>query len=419
MKRFVKKLQLSLLYFFTATYALFAFGANVDWGTSRQFVYTISNSASGNSVLGYHIEPNGELSPLPGSPYSTNGLGQGLSLLVSGDSGIVVSNDQRFLLAPNRGSNDIAVFRIRRDGTLSLVPGSPFPTGGTTPTSLALYENLLFVSHTGLGLFNDCSGCEYRGFRMSKSGRLTPIESATIKLSETPPSAPFAIRFSPDGRFLIGMETASSKINVYKVVNDADAGQPILVPAPGSPFNSIGKLPLGFNFNPINSSQLFISNLEAIPGQGSVSSYLIANSGQIAPIASQVSSGQMATCWVNVTSDGKWLFATNTESDSIGTYGVALNGTLTLTDTIQIPRNGVPESSLIAPVDMAITSGDKFLYVLTRDVANIMGFRITPNGQLEAISNTKITTPANAFPFGIVTVDFGKPSKHNFYNDQE
>lgn len=413
-----KKLQLLLLFICAATYSLFAASANVDGGPARQFLYTISNSSSGNSVLGYQVGSNGSLLPLPGSPYSTNGLGQGLSLLVSGDSGIVVSADQRFLFAPNRGSNTIAVFRIGQKGILTSVPGSPFPTGGITPTSLALHENLLFVSHTGLGLFANCSGCDYRGFRVSRSGRLAPIEGATIKLSETPPSAPFAIRFSPDGRFLIGTETVASKINVYEVERDAKPGRPTLIPVPGSPFNSIGKLPLGFYFNPNNPTHLFVSNLEAVPGVGSVSSYLLANSGQIAPIESPVPSGQTSTCWVNVTSDGKWLFATNTDSDSIGAYGVAVDGKLTLASTTLIPRNGVPNSSLIAPVDMAITSGDKFLYVLTRDVATIMGFKIGPDSKLTAIGSTKIVV-ADAFPFGIVTVNLAKLAVHDFSYDQE
>lgn len=405
-----KFLRFFLFFLATATHTAFAFGTDLSAATSRQFLYTISNASSGNSIVGYHIESNGALSTLPGSPYSTGGLGQGTSLLVSGDSGLVVSQNQRFLFAPNRGSNDIAVFRIEWNGALTAVRGSPFPTGGITPTSLALHDNLLFVSHTGLGLFADCTGCDYRGFRVSKTGQLTPIENATIKLSETPPSGPFALRFSPDGRFLVGMETVSSKINVYEVSHEASPEQPLLVPAPGSPFDSIGKLPLGFSFNPNNATQLFISNVEAIPGIGSVSSYLFSNSGQIAPIDKQVSSGQVSTCWVNVTRDGKWLFATNTDNDTVSSYRIRTDGRLTLVETTPLPRNGVPNSSPISPVDMAMSVDDTFLYVLTRDVPTIISFRIGAEGKLTANGTRKINVP-NAFPFGIVAVDLAKKFK--------
>lgn len=403
-----KFLFLFLFCLATATHTVFAFGTNLSAATSRQFVYAISNSPSGNSIVGYHIESNGALSTLPGSPYSTGGLGQGTSLLVSGDSGLVVSQNHRFLFAPNRGSNDIAVFRIESNGALTAVPGSPFPTGGITPTSLTIDDNLLFVSHTGLGLFTDCSGCDYRGFRVSQNGQLTPIDNATIKLSETPPSGPFAIRFSPDGRFLVGMETVSSKINVYRVLREASSEQAVLVPVPGSPFDSIGKLPLGFSFNPNNATQLFISNVETT-NFGSVSSYLFSNSGQIAPIEKQVYSGEQATCWVNMTRDGQWLFATNTDSDTVSSYHVRPDGKLTVVETTSLPRTGVPASSTIHPVDMAMSVDDAFLYVLTRDVPSIIGFKIGANGKLTDNGTRKIDVP-NAFPFGIVTVNLVKKS---------
>lgn len=408
----------ALLGLLTITAATVA-GAD-DRASSRQFVYTISNASSGSAVVGYRVGPGGELTPLPGSPFATGGLGQGVGLLVSGDSGLAISSDRRLLFAPNRGTNDISVFRIRGDGTLAGVPGSPFPTGGVTPTSLAVHGNMLFVAHTGLGLFGNCADCDYRGFRIGKSGRLTPIPGAVLPLSATPPSGPFALRFSPDGRFLIGAETVSSKINVFKVARKPSADRPVLTPAPGSPFDSIGKLPLGFSFNPANSTQLFISNLEAVPGTGSVSSYLFAASGQIAPIDRQTPSGQIATCWISVTGDGRWLFATNTDSDSVGSYRVARDGRLTLVGTTPIPRNGVVGSSLIAPTDMAITTDDRYLYMVTRDVPSLVGFAIQPDGQLVPVPGVDplpLDVPG-AVPFGMVAVDLGSPAQEIDYDDE-
>lgn len=419
MKRLLKLFRYALLSVLAATYAAVAYGS-VYAGSSSQFVYTITNSAGGNAVLGYQVGAGGALASLPGSPFATGGLGQGTGLLVSGDSGLAVSTDRRFLFAPNRGTNDISVFRIRRDGSLASVPGSPFPTGGVTPTSVTVHGNLLFVAHTGLGLFAACTDCDYRGFRIGGSGRLTPIPDAVVPLSVTPPSGPFAIRFSPDGRFLVGMETVSSKINVFKVTQRPRAGEPVLVPAPGSPFDSIGKLPLGFSFNPANATQLLISNLEAVPGTGSVSSYLFSATGQIAPIDRQTPSGQTATCWISVTSDGRLLFATNTDSDSVGSYRVAEDGRLTLLVTTSIPRNGVPGSSLIAPTDMAISSDDRYLYMVTRDVPSVMGFGIEPDGRLIPIPGVNplpITVPG-AVPFGMVLVDLGVPARKVNYGDE-
>lgn len=416
MKNFLKLLRISLVSCFALAYALTAYGSDNDRNPSRQYVYAISNSPSGNSVVGYQFGANGSLIPLAGSPFSTHGLGQGVSLLVSSDNGLVVSADNRFMFVPNRGSNDISVFHIRPNGSLVSVPGSPFRTGGITPTSLALHGNTLFVAHTGLDLFNSCRDCDYRGFRVSKSGRLTPIEGATIQLSVNPASEPFAIRFSPDGRYLIGTETGTNKINIYKVTQNARPGQATLEPVPGSPFDSVGKLPLGFNFNPQNPTQMFVSNVGVAPGPGSVSSFLMATSGQIALIAQPVSTGQLATCWINVTEDGKWLFASNTDSDSISAYSVSRDGRLALVDTTPLPRNGVPSGTLLAPVDMVIMN-DEYLYALTRDVPAITSFKIAPEGKLIPIAETKFNIP-NAVPFGLTSVNLRKTSFQPFiYED--
>ena len=418
MKSYLKLFHVLQLVLLGAVYSSFALGANSDPKIARQFLYAISNSASGNSVVGYKIGNAGNLDPLPGSPFSTFGLGQGVTILVSSDSGLVASEDNRFLFVPNRGSNDIAVFRIRPDGTLASVSGSPFPSGGITPTSLAISGDTLFVAHSGLGLFLNCTDCDYRGFRVSESGRLTPIEGSYVKLSESPPSGPLAIRFSPDGKFLFGTELVSGKINVYKFNHDAEPGKAVLTPAPGSPFMANDKLPLGFNFNPNNPTQLFVSNVGLTANSGSVSPYLIANSGQISPIGEAVTSGQTATCWINLTHDGKWLFATNPPSDTVSSFGVAADGRLSLVDTTALPNDSIQTNKSLAAVDMAMTSGDEYLYVLTRIVPAITGFKIGTDGKLAPISSVKFNIP-DAVPFGLVHVDLGKSKARQESHEKE
>ena len=71
-----------------------------------------------NAILAYRRGTDGSLTPLPGSPFTTGGVGvgdptQGLGPLDS-DQEVIASPDRRFLFAVNGGSNTIAVFRIRR-----------------------------------------------------------------------------------------------------------------------------------------------------------------------------------------------------------------------------------------------------------------------------------------------------------------
>ncbi len=396
---------------------------------SGQYLYTVSNSSSGNnSVIGYKINPsNGSLKELPGSPFPTRGNGEGVILLGASDNGLTISKDHKFLFAPNRGSQTIAVFRIHNDGLLTHVPGSPFPTGGYTPVSLALHGDLLYVSHLGLNLPDNCSGCEYRGYRVSKSGAITPMADSVYKLSVTPPAIPLALRFSPNGQFLIGTEAgATSKINVFEVKRSSPNADAELVLVPGSPFDSIGKDPFGFNFNPANDSQFFVSNLEttAVPGnvEGSVSSYLIAKTGQISPIVRDLPSngGQEATCWISLTNDGKLLFATNPTSDSVTSYNVTPDGRLTLQHITKMPRGTITRGGPLAPVDMAITTHNDYLYMATVRIPTITGFKISADGGLTLIpgvSPLQVTNPVDAAPFGIAYLDFGAEAENVEYAD--
>jgi len=79
-------------------------------------IYTLSNAAAGNAVLAYTRARNGKLSFK--AQYSTGGLGTGAGLGSQGS--LVLTDDNRWLLAVNAGSNQISVFAVRPSG-LSLV----------------------------------------------------------------------------------------------------------------------------------------------------------------------------------------------------------------------------------------------------------------------------------------------------------
>jgi len=420
MTRFEHVSRLSLVLLLTLVATGQAVASPPSRASASRFVYTSSNAASGNTVQGFSIEEDGSLSPLPGSPYATGGLGQGDDLLVNSDSGIAASSDKRFLFVPNRGSNDISVFRIRRNGSLDSVRGSPFPTGGDTPVSVSVSGDVLFVAHQGSDGFPQilerCTSCDYRGFHIGRGGRLTPIEDGVVELSESPSSGPFGIRFSPDGRFLVGTELVSGNLNVLRVDQHFGFGDVEITPAPGSPFEGVGELPLGFLFNPANPSQLFVSNVGFAANSGTVASFLMADTGQVAPISLPAVVGRDATCWIEVTSDGKWLFSTDTNSDTVSTFSVAPDGQLSFVNTLLIEENGgivdpapAPiDAPIVSTVDMAMTEDDRFLYVLLFRSSEIVAFEVDAvTGALTQTSRASVEGE-DAFPFGLVTVELGR-----------
>lgn len=377
-------------------------------GTAR-FVYTESNSTGANYVLGFKAASDGKLTPLPGSPFPTGGQGDGVRPpLGDSDHGMAVAYS-RLLLASNRGSNSISVFRINEDGSLSSVEGSPFEAG-VTPVSITIHGDLVFVLDFGTGAPNNCFDCAYRGFRLEDSGKLTPIPGAVYHLTESPSPVPFSLTFSPDGNFLIGTELATSRINVLKVQRGDDPWDVQIFPVSGSPFASQGNQPFGAIFSPVHPDQLFVSTLEtpAFPPDkaGDVSSYRFSGDGSITAItpAPVSTGGQRATCWVTMTHDGKFLFAANTASGTLSSFRVSEDGQMSLVGVYPIPHGTLPPG-LTGPVDMAVTSDDQFLYVPTLVVASVSGFRIQADGQLTPVEDPLAVTIPNSIPFGMAIVD--------------
>src|SRR3989442_9726420 len=95
-----------------------------------------TNTAAGNTVAGYDRHADGTLTAMAGSPFAVGGMGTGAGLAAQG--ALQLSDDGRYLLAADAGSNQISVLRIRPDGALRQAEGSPVASGGTGPVSIAV-----------------------------------------------------------------------------------------------------------------------------------------------------------------------------------------------------------------------------------------------------------------------------------------
>lgn len=372
-----------------------------------EFLYTASNQITGNAVVGYRVEADGNLTKLPGSPYATGGLGTGGDIFNQG--GVVASANGRTLFVLNPASNSISVFLIGRDGRLTMAQGSPFPTYGITPISIAVRGKLLYVAHVGTAFSTlTCGGgCDLRGFRI-EGGRLVPIPESLVTYPEPPSALPLAIAFTPDGRHLTVMRSGDDKIDMFYVTRKG-----LLERAPGAPFVSVGRVPLGFAFRPSNPSQLLVTNVFEIlfagRERGTVSPYLVAKTGQIAPIRPVgLSSGeQFGTCWIAFTSDGKYAYTTNTPNDTITSYEVAPDGVPTFKQLSSTPSYDNPFTfEDHQPLELVVTSNDKYLYAVLGNSAAIVGYEIAADGQLKALRKVDpvLLGLAGAAPFGLAYV---------------
>ncbi len=346
-------------------------------------VYVDNNSAVHNSVAGFNRHLDGTLTPLPGSPFPTGGAGTGTPIGSAG--AIQFSSDGRYVLAVDPASNDISVLQIKPDGTLSLVDTES--SHGTTPISIAVHDFIVYVANAGAG------GSDYTGFWFL-DGHLFPIWGSTISLPDS--AAPGEILFSGDGRTLIatrvGPMAGPSFIDSFRV---GLFGR--LIPAPDSPIPAQRIGPFGSAFRPTNPKQLFVSNAHDGTGLGSVSVYHVARDASLTAInGSPFADNQTAPCWVAITPNGEELFAINTASSSVSRYWIAPNGALSL-----LGSTPMSDPTGLRPFDAQVDPSGHFLYVVDAGAVAVSAFAISA-GNLTELTSSPIAIPGGAAPFGLV-----------------
>ena len=370
-----------------ATAALVAVtgGASASSGVVGQ-LYINDNTAGVNTVAGFDRHADGSLTPLPGSPFAVGGAGTGHPNASQGS--LQLSADGRYLLAVDAGSNQISVLRIKPDGSLQIAQGSPVSSNGANPVSIAVSNKLVYVANQGPG------GADYTGFTLNSGGHLNPLPGSTVALPDD--SKPGDVIFNNDGSRLVGTRIASSQIDSFTVDSNG-----LLTAAPGSPYDAQAFTPaqgygqLGSEFSPTNPDQLFVSDAHNAAGGGApglVSSFTDAADGALTPISpSPVPNNGIASCWVEISHDGAYLFVVNTGSATVSTYTIAANGSITFAQS----TGGIGAGA----EDARLSADGSTLWVVDSGTDGVSGFSVN-GGTLTPLATTP--GPAGATPTGIV-----------------
>ncbi|MPZ20417.1 MAG: beta-propeller fold lactonase family protein [Luteitalea sp.] len=321
-------------------------------------VYTTSNAVEGNAVLVFDRSFDGRLRQAGAVP--TGGLGTGSGL--GNQGGLVLSQNERWLLAVNAGSDDLSVFRL---GHHELRLTDRAATGGSRPISVTINRDLVYVLNAGSETIT--------GFTLTRRGELQPLANSTRSLSGSGVD-PAQIGFSPDGDFLIVTEKATNNIVVYAVDRCGVPGEPHVQP-------SAGATPFGFAFD--RRDQLFVSEaFGGAEGESAVSSYTLEADGMLGAVSESVGTNQTAACWVALTPDGRFAYTTNTGSGSITGYAVDSMGALT-----RLQEDGVTATTGdgSSPIDLALTRRGTFLYALGSGTQTVSAFFVGRDGTLRAL----------------------------------
>jgi 6-phosphogluconolactonase (cycloisomerase 2 family) len=314
----------------------------------------MSNAAEGNSVLAFKRSDSGMLEAA--GEFPTGGLGSGASLGSQGS--VTLSEDGRFLLVVNAGSDEVSSFMVHG---AELTLKSRVSSGGTHPTSVATRNRLVYVLNAG-------PASNITGYWLDLRGMLHAIPGSTRSLSTDTPSAA-QVAIAPTGLGVVVTEKGTNLIDTFALRHDGTL-------ANLETHASSGGVPYGFDISP--QGVVVVSEAAA----QAVSSYSLSRHA-FSTISASVGDMQKAPCWLVITRDGRFAYTANAGSSSISGYSLMRDGTVTLLDA------GGVTAALGAggkPLDLA-TDTQRHLYAVDAGNHAIDGFAISGTGALTPVAS--------------------------------
>jgi 6-phosphogluconolactonase (cycloisomerase 2 family) len=282
---------------------------------------------------------------------------------------VVLSDDGRWLLVVNAGSDELSLFAVEPDG---LRLADRVGSGGSKPTSVAVSGALVYVLNNGAPSIS--------GFKLV-DGKLTALADSTRSLSRND-ADPAQISFTADGQALIATERGTNSISSYVIDERGYAKGPTTI-------KSSGQTPYGFGFTP--SGSLIVT--EAFGGEigaAAASSYAVTGAGELTPVSGSVGDTHSEVCWAAVTPDGRFAFVTNFGDGTVSSYEIASDGRLTLRDALA----GSTRQGEKGVRDEALSSDGRYLYAIDADAQKLFGWvvggsgELTPIGEFEGVPDT-------------------------------
>jgi 6-phosphogluconolactonase len=329
-------------------------------------VYVQTNDATDNEIVVFRRAENGSLAPA--GRCSTGGRGTGVPHLASAGS-VVLSDDGRWLLVVNAGSDELSLFAVQPDG-LRLVDRAG--SGGSKPTSVAVSGALVYVLNNGTPNIS--------GFNLA-DGKLTALAGSTRPLSGAD-ADPAQISFTPGGEALIATERGTNSISSYVIDQRGYAQGPATI-------KSSGQTPYGFGLT--KDGSLIVSEaFGGATGAAAASSYAVSGGGELTMVSGSVGDTRSEVCWVALTNDDRFAYVTNFGDGTVSCYEITADGSLKLHD----PVAGSTGQGSKGLRDEAISGDGRYLYAIDADAQKLFGWAVgqdghlTPAGELGGVPGT-------------------------------
>ncbi len=236
---------------------------------SGDLLYVLNSGGSGN-VSGFHVSAHGHLRPIANST-------RDLSDTAAGATSLAFSPNRQFLVVTERATNNIDVFRVLDDGSLSTIQVNPSadavpfaavfaPNGALIVGAASNFVSSYQLHHdrtlspitaslptlgkatcwdvvtpSGRFVFTANAGtANLSGFAIARDGSLAPL-GATIVGANPAGSVNLDTAISADGKFLYTLNTGTGSIGAFSVDHDGFL----------TALTTTGGLPVAFGLNGI------------------------------------------------------------------------------------------------------------------------------------------------------------------------
>ena len=301
-----------------------------------QYLYVVLQIVQ--EIYGYSISASGTLTALNNFPISLSAIG-GIPSNTYAQNAVITNPAGTLLFIASATDEQIAVYQIGSDGSLTVAPGSPFAIPGFQPQNLGM---------DGLGrfLYASQNSSDHAGTAAVAFSVGTGANAGVLTIVGTYSAPIFEMRGDPSGNFLIGIsgETVSQGLanddNLYVYNINQTTGA---LTVPGTKYaTTYAPYNIAMQPNSTNGEFVYSFSLNSSGTANAVEGYQInPTSGALSAVQGSPFTTLQAAPWGQFDQSGSYLFYYfGTSPANLGVFNVAVSGGL---------------SQPVAPVPLATT----------------------------------------------------------------